>query len=394
MQERLESQPTRDTLANGVPYFEQAPRVVFARPRPANASAHETASQDGLAREIARLFGWKFQPEGDDFGEYRHSHRPYYVPGDTLVDSPAQAGAAPPRIGGHDDLFGGMVPYPFVATKAITHALFDHDAQRPPGWSVEFGRRVQEAVLRGTTVFCIQDAHRAGAELLRHGPIRLKPVDGTAGRGQRLLKDMAALEAAIDECDSRALATQGLVLEEHLEKVATLSVGKVQIGSLLSTYVGTQSLTTDNTGASVYGGSDLRLAHGDFEALLALALTDLEREAIRLARLYDEAAMSCYRGLYASRRNYDIAHGRDAAGTVKLGVLEQSWRPGGASMAEVLALEAFLQQPQLRSVRAFTHERYGEAANPPRNARLTYRGDDEKVGFITKCAGIYSYDDR
>lgn len=394
MEEKLDSQEVSETLVNSAAYLEQAPRIVFARPRPANASAHEIASQNRLASEIARIFGWKFLPESGDFSEHRYSLRPYYVPGDTLVDSQAEAGATPLRVSGHNDLFGGMVPYPFVATKAITHALIDPYAQRPLGWSTEFGNRIHKAVLRGATVFSIEDARRAGEELLRHGPIRLKPVDGTAGRGQRLLKDKAALNSAIDEVDPKGLAESGLVLEEHLEDVTTFSVGQVHIGHLTATYVGTQSLTRDNAGASVYGGSDLRLVPGDFKALLALALTDVEREAIRMARIYDEAALSCYRGLYASRRNYDVARGREATGAVKLGVLEQSWRPGGASMAEIYALEAFLRQPGLRSVRAFTHERYGEAAERPSAARLIYQGEDEKVGFITKCAGIYSYDNE
>lgn len=45
-------------------------------------------------------------------------------------------------------------------------------------------------------------------------------------------------------------------------------------------YVGTQSLTPDNTGCLVYGGSELRVARGGFDALRRLDLADRERRAI------------------------------------------------------------------------------------------------------------------
>lgn len=44
----------------------------------------------------------------------------------------------------------------------------------------------------------------------------------------------------------------------------------------------------------------------------------------------DAAALDCFPGFFASRRNYHIGQGRDAKGRFKSGVLEQSWRIGGA----------------------------------------------------------------
>jgi hypothetical protein len=88
-----------------------------------------------------------------------------------------------------------------------------------------------------------------------------------------------------------------------------------------------------------------------------------------------------------SRRNYDVAQGLDAAGRRRSGVLEQSWRVGGASGAEIAALEAFRADPALRLVRASTHEVYGEgAAPPPPGAAVYYRGTDEQVGPLAKYA--------
>lgn len=371
----------------------QAPRIVLPYPRRPAQSAHEMASQDCLAAKIAALLGYEFMT-AHQYAELEPVGAPYCIPCDTLIDSERASDPVLSGLRDEEDLFGGVVPHAFIGTKAITHSLVDLSAQRPTGWSVDFGEQVRAAVLRGATVFSADDARRAGGALLREGPIRAKSVNGIGGRGQRVVEDHAALDLAIQEYDRTSLAACGLVLEEHLEDVCTYSVGRVRVGELVSTYVGTQSLTDDNSGAPVYGGSELRLVRGDFEALLASQLTEDEREAVRLALIYDRAALNCYRGLVASRRNYDIARGTDASGVTRFGVLEQSWRAGGASMAEAYALEAFQQHPELQSLRAFTWERYGERHAPPPVGRLIYEGDDAQGGLITKYAGISSYDDK
>jgi hypothetical protein len=70
-------------------------------------------------------------------------------------------------------------------------------------------------------------------------------------------------------------------------------------------------------------------------------------------------------------------------------VLEQSWRVGGASGAEVAALELFRAHPALRAVRASTVEVYGGGAPPPPpGAAVYFRGVDEGVGPITKYATV------
>ena len=90
--------------------------------------------------------------------------------------------------------------------------------------------------------------------------------------------------------------------------------------------------------------------------------------------------------MYASRRNYDVAQGRDGTGDVRSGVLEQSWRLGGASGAEIGALEAFRADPSLEVVRAKTREIYGEAPEVPAAAVVYYSGVDARVGALTKYA--------
>jgi Protein of unknown function (DUF3182) len=243
---------------------------------------------------------------------------------------------------------------------------------------------VRAAVLAGYTAFRPKDAREAGARLLRRGAVRIKPVRETGGRGQVVVSNAAALEAALGGLDAAELPRHGLVLEENLDHVVTHSVGQVRVAGLVASYYGTQALTADNMGAEVYGGSDLLVARGDFDALLALDLPKAAQLAVSQARLYDGAATECFPGFFASRRNYDVAQGVGFGGQERCGVLEQSWRIGGASGAEIAALEAFRADPALQAVRARTVEIYGDAAEPPPGATVYFRGVDDKVGRILK----------
>ena len=371
-----------------------APRIAVAFPSRNDAPPHETASLRTLARKLAGLLKLEFVED------YRPESQPpaggvYYVPSRTLVREGTGTDQDKQRfieaIQGDDDLFGGIVPYDFVATKAISHSLLHPDSQAPEGWSLGFSRDTVSAVLQGTTVFSMQDARLAGLRLLALGPIRIKPVRASGGRGQTLVDTPRALDVILAQQDEREISRYGLVLEEHLQDVETLSVGQARAAGLTTSYVGTQLLTADNENQLVYGGSSLLCVRGDYDKLLALPLTDIQREAVRLARLYDSAAQRCYPGLFASRRNYDVAIGKDARGRVKMGVLEQSWRAGGASFAEACALEALQASPDLFILRAYTCEAYGLDHHAPRNAQIIYQDEDPEIGFVTKYGGIDSY---
>ncbi len=307
------------------------------------------------------------------------------MPSDTLVgfDSAMALG-----IRSEDDLFGGVVPHRFVATKAITHPLFDAQSAAPAGWVPEFAQAVAASVHEGFSAFSREDAQRAGTSLLERGPVRVKRTLGIGGHGQYVVKAKADLPDVLDTIDAGELSTSGVVLEENLDDVTTHSVGQVVVAGLLATYCGTQRLTTNNRGLEVYGGSDLFVARGDFDALLRYPLADPVRLAIAQARDYDAAARACFPGFFASRRNYDVMQGIDARGRPRSGVLEQSWRIGGASGAEVGALEAFHADPGLQAVRAVSVEIYGESPSPPEDAVVYFRGVDARVGPLTKYSRV------
>jgi hypothetical protein len=164
----------------------------------------------------------------------------------------------------------------------------------------------------------------------------------------------------------------------------------VRVDDIVASYWGMQRTTPNNAGADVYGGSEIFVVRGGFDRLLALDVSEPVRTAVAQACRYDAAAFECHAAMFASRRNYDVAQGTDARGTRRSGVLEQSWRIGGATPAEVLALEAFAADPSLDTVRVSSVEVYGATDAPPADVVVFFRGEDERVGAITKYARLHS----
>jgi hypothetical protein len=367
-----------------------APRTVvsYCDAESYDATSHECVTRMKIAEKLAALKRCGFGGEFDRAAHY--SGGVYYVPSRTIVGGDA---ARELRISCVDDLFGGVVPHGFVGTKTITHPLVDDAARAPEGWSNAFGVAVRSAVLDGYSAFSGGDALRAGERLLASGAVRVKPALAIGGRGQTVVDSTDALRNAVDALDAGELAQYGVALEQNLCEAVTFSVGQIKVDDLLASYVGTQKLAIDNAGLEVYGGSDLIVARGDFDALLALDISPAMRRAAAMARVYDVAAHAHLPGFFASRRNYDVVEGRDASGASRAGVLEQSWRVGGASGAEVGALEWFSRDSETRAVRAWCTEIYGEHETPPKDAVVYFRGVDHEVGYITKYTMVEAYAD-
>jgi hypothetical protein len=370
------------------PYGDASPaRAIVTYAGGGTTSGHEASTRAEIARRLARLMGFDYGGEHDP--NARDERRPYFVPSDTLTS----AVAASIGIRSADDLFGGVVPADFVATKTITHSLVGVGAVAPAGWSTEFPRLVANSVLAGYSVFAKKDALKAGRLLLARGAVRVKLASGIAGMGQWVVDHEAALTEVLETIAEGEMAASGLVIEENLADVVTHSIGYVRVAEMIATYCGAQHTTTNNQGVEVYGGSELRVVRGGFSALLALDLPIEVRHAIAHARVYDDAADRCFPGFYASRRNYDVAEGVDTKGRRRSGVLEQSWRLGGASGAEIGALEAFHADAALHTVRALSREIYGDTAQPPANASVYFRGIDPRVGALTKFSVVERYAD-
>lgn len=361
-------------------------KLVVAHSVRPDAPQHEVETNRALARWLAQILGLKF---GGSFDPELHSGRDLYLlPTQTLVGA---AAARQLGVSGPEDLWGGYVEHDFICTKAISHGLRNKNAHAPQGWSPLFSERVRSVVLDGLSVFSLDDARPAAEHLLYSGPIRMKPIHACAGRGQEVINSLDQFDEILARPDAQTLFTEGVVLEQDLTDVVTHSVGQSFIGDKVLSYCGDQYLTSDAQGEQVYGGSNLLVVQGDYDDLLKLDLPDEVRLAIRQAQVFDSAADEAYPGFYASRRNYDIAQGLDASGLQRSGVLEQSWRMGGASSAEVAALQSFVNHPTMRAIRVSSVETYIDQALPA-DAIEVYRGPAQDSEFLLKYVTVQSYD--
>ncbi|PTT00331.1 DUF3182 family protein [Pseudomonas sp. HMWF006] len=361
-------------------------KMVVAHSVRNGAPQHEVQTNKALARWLAHIIGLKF---GGSYDPEKHRGRDlYWLPTQTIVGAKQ---AQQLGIKGANDLWGGFVEHDFICTKAISHGLRSHLAHAPQGWAPLFSRCVRDVVLDGLTVFALEDARPAAEHLLHNGPIRLKPIHACAGRGQEVINSLDAFDEVLARAEAAELFRDGVVLEQDLSEVITHSVGQSFIGGKVLSYCGDQYLTQDAHGEDVYGGSNLLVVQGGYPQLLSLELPDAVRLAIEQAQVFDRAADEAYPRFYASRRNYDIAQGLDSNGKPRSGVLEQSWRMGGASSAEVAALQSFVNDPGMRAIRVSSVETY--VGQPlPADAIEVYRGPAENSEFLLKYVTVKPYD--
>jgi len=125
-------------------------------------------------------------------------------------------------------------------------------------------------VLPGYTVFSNRDGRTAAKRMLTRGSIRLKKPLSASGKDQTVVTTLNELDAVLEKVSADEMAEYGLVLEENLRQVRTLSVGEVAVGNLRISYYGTQRTVADNERRLVYGGSELVCVRGGWEALDAL----------------------------------------------------------------------------------------------------------------------------
>jgi hypothetical protein len=245
-------------------------------------------------------------------------------------------------------------------------------------------------VLHGFSTFTASDLRRAALRVLQVGPVRLKPAGGIGGFGQKVVRDEGGLQEALQQFDPDAVQ-EGMVVERNLSNARTFSIGRVKVAGLEAAYFGEQHTTRNRHGIEVYGGTTLTVQRGGFDTLRTATDDPLLQQAIAQADMYHRAALDCFSGMFASRCNYDLVLGDDAQGAQRMGVLEQSWRIGGASGAEIAALQTFADDPAVSRVQASTVEQHGADVALPHGAILYYQGLDPHVGPITKYALLHHH---
>lgn len=358
-----------------------------SRPRPARVIAvpgasaarpgHERATLGWIAAQVARVLDVPFDGFADTLPAPRTDA--FLVPQNTLDAEEAA------RWGLQDEaaLLGGVVPAAFVASKVITHGLVDPGAAAPPGWNADLGTQLRSVTFPGYSVFARGDLLRAATTLLASArAVRIKLADGIGGGGQHVVRDLDAcrrLLAALTPADLDA----GIVVEIDVAQPATYSVGEMGLGGRSIAYVGTQGLGRDRDGRPVYGGSTLSVVRGRLPDLLDVFRQPRLRRTVEMAIAYDRCAQAAYPDLLCSRRNYDVLWGSDAHGHPHGGVLEQSWRVGGATPAELAAFDLLDREPGLARVLASTVECHGPVRVPPQ-AEVYCVLDDPRCGLIAK----------
>lgn len=323
-------------------------------------SQHELASLHAATHRVAGLLGGA-GGQAASAGAAR-----YWLPIRTLLrEEAAQLG-----IEDEDGLWGGVVPHAFVGTKLVSHPCWPGDTGAPEDWRDVPG--IEACTLPGWSAFSRPAAQAACEALLADGPVRVKSPYARGGNDQAVF---TGLREACDWLDAALGLEHGLVVERDLAETATWSVGSARVGAHHIAYYGTQRTVRDHAGRTVYGGSRLTVFHGSLTRLAATLPPGEAHEAVGMAMRYDRAVRAAYRVL-ASRCNYDVFIGHDRGGVRHCGVLEQSWRFGGASMAELLAMERFAREPSLQWLVAETVETY-DGRPPPADAVPVWPGDGE-----------------
>lgn len=359
-----------------------AGNVVVTLAAPGSRPGHESASRAAMAQRLAAILGYGFA--GDYDHDARYAGQVYFVPQHTLLREEAEQLG----IRSEADLYGGVVPDQFVATKAITHPAIDADAHVPPAWAHHLAGHLRGVVLPGYSAFDASDLRHAAMRLLPHGCIRIKGAHGIGGSHQWTALDESGLDDIIERLDLNDLHAHGAVVEQNYEFAQTYSIGEVVVADIRIAYHGLQRLTRNHDGAEVYGGSDLHIVRGRFSDLLPLNLPPAVKIAIGQAMQYDAAVNTVFPDFFASRRNYDVLQGVDRDGHFISGVLEQSWRIGGASPSEIAAIEAFKAHPDMHSANACNYEVYAQDAPMPPHASVLFHGRDERVGWLLKYSVI------
>ncbi|WP_435656570.1 DUF3182 family protein [Brucella pituitosa] len=340
-------------------------------------SPHNVASVEALAARLCSLTGRHLLPTLQSFDE---NNGTFFVPTFALV-----------RQDGHPEMsienfYGGIIHHGFMATKLVTHPHWHDDDNLPEGWAGNFAAWLQDCVLPGFSVFSHGHALDAAGTLLKKHKVRFKNPYASGGKDQIVIETVRALDGFLETVSDREIAN-GLVIEEHVENSTTYSVGLVQIENHIGSYLGRQYTSQDNDGSAVYAGSRLRMVRGGWDALLRQLHSPVAHRIVENARRYDEAARQ-HLGLVASRRNYDVLVGPITENGVRCGVLEQSWRVGGASPAEILAMEKLMQDESITAVQAFLRESREQAPTFRDDDFIVYSGEDDFGQPLHKYARI------
>lgn len=267
----------------------------------------------------------------------------YYVPAKPILKEKAKVLG----VKSTEDLFGGVVEHSVHADKAILHLTPTLTSSAPEGYLRSFALSVRDAVLPGYSAFTDEDALHAFQLLNAAGEVVLvKDPSQSDADGQVKVKSQGELMGLLRAIPVDVLSQKGMVLEAFVQDPVTQSVGQVYIDGKVYCYFGQQT-SVFHEGRNKYGGTRVEMYRGEIENLPKFAPNESLRIAVAQS-IKVRDAFSIYDPVI-SRMNFDIVQGINAKGEFVSGVTDQSFRLGGASPAEVLAIEELEENPAHKS---------------------------------------------
>lgn len=319
-----------------------------------------------LAGFLAKLTGRKYQ--GDLSLNTKIDSRDILFPHKSL---PVSAGEEL-GVTSQNQIFGSVIE-PIYAEKSIFHPLINKPEVAPRNFPHKFPKQLFEskATLPGYTVFCLDDALSAFELLKLQGVVvRLKDPQGSSGTKQLIVASRTEVEEFVKSIDPSKLKALGLVLESNLinssdpkAALRAYSAGWTVIDGKIYSYIGEQMFGETGT-VDRYLGTKLYMVRGTTNNLIDFA-KEKKLQSILQCLSKVKRAMVFLPYLIGSRINFDFLVGipetLPANRYIKerTYVVEQSFRVGGATPAELLGIQYLNTHKNAEIVTAISRVHYG-----------------------------------
>jgi len=293
-----------------------------------------------VAGRIAGILGGEVRDVTELKAHRTGQNSNYAVPADALsIDDARRYG-----IFDADSVHGAIVSDQMQAEKGVLHSPVSPEASVPPWYSRSFARKLGEAaaVLPGFVVFTEEDAQEALARLKGDGfSARFKKLPESQTRGQYPVQSPDDLREVIHK-DLATFIKCGAVLEASLQDFTEIDLGYVRMDGEDYSWIGAPVNEPRFQ-------TELTVVRGDFSDLAAQLTEPNELIAVRQAQtVFDTYRWS---GAVIGRGVFDVLQGNVTDNAFVSGVVDPSLRIGGSSPAELRAIEALREFPNVTKVR-------------------------------------------
>ncbi len=349
-----------------------------------------------LASITGRIFaGEIFSPRRLGSGDYLLPHKPI------SLEEGRQFGIINP-----DQIFGAVIE-PIYAEKSIFHKTVPNAKFVPSKFPHEFATFLNDKgiVLIGYTAFSIEDVEKAYDLITDAGyAVRVKHPLGSSSTKQFRAKSKKQVLDFVRSEEVATLRKFGMILEVNLlnpndkrADVEGFSGGWTQLEGNIYSYLGRQMFAETGT-TDRYIGTRLQMVRGSVDNLGEVADSLVYQDVYRqLEKVAEATKLLPY--LIGSRMNFDFIYGvREGIDGIILDespsvyVVEQSFRVGGASGAELVGIEYLKNNHEEASVTAVSRVHYGKEEEGQiglRDKVFLRKANDPEYGEVQVWGHIY-----